>query len=66
MKFDKWLISMKMQPKEFSEKSGISVPTVYRILRGGKMFPSTAYKIVNFTKDEVAYEDLMGYDKQKD
>ena len=60
MKLNEYLLKERMNPSEFACKCGISVTTIYRILKGKKSYLNTARKIERNTKKLVTVEELLG------
>jgi len=64
MKIDDYLYFNKIGKKEFAKSIGISYATFYRILKGHETTLSTAKLIVDATKGQVSYEDLIKLEKK--
>jgi predicted transcriptional regulator len=60
MKLKKYLSKYGITPLEFAAKCSISLPTVYRLLKGEKGYMSTARLIEMVTNKEVSIEDITG------
>lgn len=59
MKLKAYLLKERISPDEFAVKCDLCVASMYRYLKGGKMYLKTARKIEKFTKKEVTVEELM-------
>ncbi len=64
MKLEDYLHSKKIKNKEFIKQVGISHQTFYRIINGHDINLSTAKLIVDATKGQVSYEDLIKLEKK--
>ena len=53
-----YLKSCNLSIRDFAKISGITYTTVYRILKGEKIFKSTAAKLKRKTREEVIYDNL--------
>lgn len=58
MKLNEWMLKKGLEPMEVSLGSGISLATIYRILRGAKTYRTTARKLKEFTEGEVILKEL--------
>ncbi len=59
MKLKEYLLKMRMEPHEFAYKTGISISSIYRYLRGHKMHRSKARIIEEKTEKKVTVEELL-------
>lgn len=59
--FGKWLLDRNESATEFSRRSFISTPTIYRALRGEAIRCSTVKKILYFAK-QLSEEDFKTID----
>jgi transcriptional regulator with XRE-family HTH domain len=58
MKLKDWLKEARKTLDEFSEESGVDKGTIRNILKGFDIRVSTAFKIIDFTRNAVKIEDL--------
>jgi len=63
MNLKEYLTKNKINPVEFAVKSGMSVTSIYRYLRGERASMKKAQQIKQFTEGQVSLESLrMGND----
>ncbi len=58
MKLRDYLYKNHIDPVEFSKLTGVSVPSIYRYMRGRTANLRIAYKIEKLTGGEVTIHDL--------
>lgn len=62
-----WMIENRWTQTQLSKKVGISRPTMQSVLEKKKKVSfESAYKIVQFTKGQVTFEDLAREDNKND
>ena len=59
MKLKEYLEKERIDPVAFAVQIGISVSTIYRIMRDGNPTRKTAYKIEKMTGGKVRVEELF-------
>ena len=65
MKLDEFLKKNRIFAPEFAERSNLSVPLIYNVLKGRDILLSNAYRISRATEGKVKLEDLVSIKEDK-
>jgi len=58
MNLREYLFRKRIKQNEFAKDSGVSLPTISRVLRGEDLKMSIAKRIVDASKGQISYEDI--------